>query len=79
LIELHLRGRAAAGRRGELIAFLAEAIPFYEAPDGIRVRLLCDVTDKTGSLRSSSTPIRRSTTLLEGPPEAVTHRFDTPA
>lgn len=46
VIELHLRGRAAAGHRGELVAFLAEAIPFYEAPGGIRVRLLWDVTDE---------------------------------
>ena len=46
MIELHLRGRAAAGRRGELVAFLAEAIPFYETPGGIRVRLLWDVTDE---------------------------------
>jgi len=41
-----LRGRAAPSRRGELLAFLAEAIPFYEAPGGIRVRLLWDVTDE---------------------------------
>ena len=45
MIELHLRGRVAAGRRDELLAFLAEAIPFYEVPGGIRVRLLCDVAD----------------------------------
>jgi hypothetical protein len=45
VIELHLRGRIAAGRRAELTAFLAEAIPFYEEPGGIRVRLLWDMTD----------------------------------
>jgi quinol monooxygenase YgiN len=43
VIELHLRGCAAAGRRAELTAFLAEAIPFYEQPGGIRVRVLWDV------------------------------------
>jgi hypothetical protein len=45
MIELHLRGRAAPGRRAELVAFLREAIPFYERPGGIRVRLLWDVSD----------------------------------
>lgn len=45
VVELHLRGRVAAGRRENLVAFLAEAIPFYERPGGIRVRLLWDVTD----------------------------------
>jgi hypothetical protein len=40
VIELHLRGRAAQGRRDDLIAFLAEAIPVYEEPGGIRVRML---------------------------------------
>jgi quinol monooxygenase YgiN len=45
MIELHLRGRAAPGRRAELVAFLREAIPFYEQPGGIRVRLLWDVSD----------------------------------
>ena len=46
VIELHLRGRVAAGRRDELLAFLAEATPFYEAPGGIRVRLMWDVADE---------------------------------
>jgi hypothetical protein len=40
VIELHLRGRVAQGRRDDLIAFLAEAIPVYEEPGGIRVRML---------------------------------------
>jgi quinol monooxygenase YgiN len=44
--ELHLTGRAAPGRRADLTAFLIEAIPFYEAPGGIRVRMLLDVTDE---------------------------------
>lgn len=46
MIELHLTGRAALGRRTDLVAFLTEAIPFYEAPGGIRVRLLWDFTDE---------------------------------
>jgi hypothetical protein len=45
VIELHLRGRAAPGRRADLVAFLREAVPFYERPGGIRIRLLWDVTD----------------------------------
>lgn len=45
MIELHLRGRAALGRRADLVAFLREAIPFYERPGGIHVRLLWDVSD----------------------------------
>jgi hypothetical protein len=45
MIELHLRGQAAPGRREDLVAFLAEAIPFYEQPGGIRVRLLWDIAD----------------------------------
>jgi hypothetical protein len=45
MIELHLRGRAGLGRRADLVAFLREAIPFYERPGGIRVRLLWDVSD----------------------------------
>lgn len=45
MIELHLRGRAASGLRADLDAFLAEAIPFYESPGGIRVRVLWDVAD----------------------------------
>lgn len=45
MIELHLRGRVAPGRRADLIAFLSEAIPFYERPGGIRIRLLWDVAD----------------------------------
>jgi hypothetical protein len=45
VIELHLRGRAATGRRTELEAFLAEAIPFYEQPGGIRIRVLWNLAD----------------------------------
>ena len=45
VIELHLTGRAAPARRADLVAFLIEAIPFYEAPGGIRVRVLWAVAD----------------------------------
>jgi len=45
VIELHLRGRAAPGRRADLVEFLREAVPFYERPGGIHVRLLWDLTD----------------------------------
>ncbi len=38
-VELHLRIRVAEHRREELLAFLREAIPVYEAPGGIRVSL----------------------------------------
>jgi quinol monooxygenase YgiN len=41
-IELHLRCRVQPGRRAEFLAFLAEAIPFYERPGGITVRVLED-------------------------------------
>ena len=44
-IDLHLRVRVAPGRRDEFLAFLREAIPFYESPGGIEVRLLQDKQD----------------------------------
>jgi quinol monooxygenase YgiN len=44
-IELHLRIKVAAGRRAEFLAFLREAIPVYERPGGIRMRLLEDRSD----------------------------------
>ncbi len=44
-VELHLRCRVATERRAEFLAFLREAIPFYERPGGIRVRLLRDIRD----------------------------------
>ena len=37
---LHLRVRVAAENRERLIAFLREALPHYERPGGIRIRLL---------------------------------------
>jgi hypothetical protein len=39
-VELHLRIHVAPQNRKPLISFLAHAIPFYEQPGGIRVRLL---------------------------------------
>lgn len=45
---INLRGRVADGRWDDLISFLREAIPFYEQPGGIRVRLLRDEADPHG-------------------------------
>lgn len=45
MIELHLRGRVLPGRRSDLVTFLCEAIPFYENPGGIGVRVLWDMAD----------------------------------
>lgn len=42
---IELRGRVADGRWDDLVAFLDTAIPFYEQPGGITVRLLRDVVD----------------------------------
>ncbi|MGO9408630.1 MAG: hypothetical protein ACLP41_15330 [Acidimicrobiales bacterium] len=42
---LHLRIRVATERQAEFRSFLREAIPFYEAPGGIRVRLLSKDTE----------------------------------
>ncbi len=42
---LHLRIRVATERQAEFRSFLREAIPFYEAPGGIRVRLLSNATE----------------------------------
>jgi len=42
---LHLRIRAADGKRDALIAFLREAVPYYEEPGGISIRLLQDCND----------------------------------
>jgi len=43
---IELRGRVAAGRWEDLESFLRKAIPFYEQPTGIRVRLLRDIGDQ---------------------------------
>ena len=42
---LQLRIRVATERQAEFRSFLREAIPFYEAPGGIRVRLLSKDTE----------------------------------
>jgi quinol monooxygenase YgiN len=44
-MELHLRITVAPGGRERFFAFLREAIPFYESPGGIRIRLLEDADD----------------------------------
>jgi quinol monooxygenase YgiN len=44
-VLLHLRFRVQPGRREEFLAFLRDAVPFYEAPGGIRIGLLQDVAD----------------------------------
>ncbi len=44
-VELHLRIRVAPGKREAFFAFLRAAVPFYESPGGIRVRLLEDMSD----------------------------------
>lgn len=41
-IELHLRLRVKPGAREAFFDFLREAIPYYESPGGIRIRLLHD-------------------------------------
>ncbi len=45
MIELHLGIRVLPGRRAALLEFLREAVPFYESPGGIRVRLLESAED----------------------------------
>ena len=44
-IELHLRIRVSAANHQAFHAFLAEAIPYYESPGGIRIRLLQGLAD----------------------------------
>ena len=44
-IDLHLRLRVVPGRREAFLAFLREAIPYYESPGGIEIRLLQDKAD----------------------------------
>lgn len=44
-VELHLRIRTRPGGRDGLLDFLREAVPFYERPGGIRIRLLGDAAD----------------------------------
>jgi len=44
-VSVHLRIRVAEDRQADFRLFLQEAIPFYEAPGGIRIRLLSDDSD----------------------------------
>lgn len=43
ILLLHIRTRR--GRQEELVRFLREAVPFYEQPGGIRIRLLQNLAD----------------------------------
>ncbi len=45
MVEIHLRGRVLPDGRRDLLRFLVDAIPFYEAPGGIHVRLLWNTTE----------------------------------
>ena len=47
---IHLRERVAQGRWDDLVSFLRSAIPFYEEPGGIRVRLLRDAGAPTPAI-----------------------------
>ena len=47
MIELHLRIQVKQECQADFYVFLGEAIPFYERPGGIRVRLLQDVSEPT--------------------------------
>lgn len=44
-MELHLRVVVRPGHRGAFLEFLEGAIPLYERPGGIRIRLLEDGED----------------------------------
>ncbi len=44
-VFVHLRIRVAEDCQAQFRSFLDEAIPFYESPGGIRVRLLSDDDD----------------------------------
>lgn len=44
-VELHLRCRVIPARQTEFLSLLREAVPFYESPGGIRVRLQQDAHD----------------------------------
>lgn len=44
-VVLHLRIRCDPQDRDALLSFLHEAVPFYEGPGGIRIRLLEDMSD----------------------------------
>ncbi len=44
-VDLHLRVRVRQGRRDAFLSFLREAIPYYESPGCIKIRLLEDRSD----------------------------------
>ncbi len=44
-IDLHLRIRVRMGMREEFLSFLRDAVPIYESPGGIEVRLLQHASD----------------------------------
>lgn len=44
-VEIHLRIRVRDEQRDMFLAFLREAVPFYESPGGIRVTILRDTND----------------------------------
>lgn len=44
-VELHLRIRVLRGKLAEFFEFLREAIPFFERPGGITIRLLEDAVE----------------------------------
>jgi len=41
-VHLHLRLTVKPGRRDDFLAFLKEAIPYYESPGGIEIKLVQD-------------------------------------
>jgi len=44
-IDLHLRVHLLPGMRDAFFEFLADAVPYYESPGGITIRLLEDTAD----------------------------------
>jgi quinol monooxygenase YgiN len=44
---LHLKIRTRSADAEELLSFLREAVPFYESPGGVRVRLLRSIDNPT--------------------------------
>jgi hypothetical protein len=64
-VFVHLRIRVAEDRQAEFRSFLGEAIPFYESPGGIRIRLLSDKVERNSSSSwwstSMSAPTVRTT------------------
>jgi hypothetical protein len=57
-VSLHLRIRIQD--RSKLIDFIRRALPFYEKPDGIKIRLLQDFEDPNSFLEITEYRDRRS-------------------